>query len=159
LTTIQQLAGLGLRITSALAFLPPLLTRLLVGIGLHYTGHGKLQHLDRTTSFFSELGIPFPYANAVFVSSLEFVGGLFIVLGFGTRIFSAMLCCTLLVAVLTADRGTFVEKWPADLTDVASFVYLLFLLWLVVFGPGPVSIDRFLSKWLGIGQSQQGGAQ
>lgn len=159
MTTIQRLAGLGLRITSALAFLPPLLTRLVMGIGLHYTGHGKLQHLDRTASFFSDLGIPFPYANAVFVSSLEFVGGLFIALGLGTRIFSAMLCGTLLVAVLTADRGTFVEKWPADLTDVASFVYLLFLLWLVVFGPGPVSIDRFLSKWLGIGQSQQGGAQ
>jgi putative oxidoreductase len=159
LTAIQRLAALGFRVTSALAFLPPLLTRLMIGVGLHYTGHGKLQNLGRTTEFFSSLGIPFPYANAVFVSTLEFVGGLFIALGLCTRLVSALLSCTLLVAVLTADRPTFVEKFPADLTDVASLVYLLFLLWLVFFGPGPVSIDRFLSKWLGIGQSQQGGAQ
>jgi len=112
------------------------------------TGHGKLMNLDRTTSFFSDLGIPFPYANAVFVSLLEFVGGFCLVLGLGTRIFAALLCCTLTVAVLTADRPTFVEKFPADLTDVTSFTFLLFLIWLVVFGPGPISLDRFLSKWL-----------
>ena len=154
---IQKLAAMGLRVTTALAFLAPLLTRLVIGIGLHYTGHGKLQNLERTTNFFSELGIPFPGANAVFVSSLEFIGGLFIIAGLGTRIVSAMLCVTLTVAVLTADRGTFVEKFPADLTDVASFTYLLLLLWLVFYGPGPVSIDRFLSKWLKIGQDQTRG--
>src|ERR1035438_8252705 len=40
---IQRLASLGLRITGALAFLAPLLTRLVVGWGFHVTGHGKLQ--------------------------------------------------------------------------------------------------------------------
>jgi len=157
LKAIQRLAALGLRITSALAFIAPLLTRLVIGMGLHFTGDGKLKNLDRTTGFFSDLGIPFPHANAVFVSLLEFVGGLCIALGLGTRIFAALCSCTLTVAVLTADRGTFVEKFPADLTDVASFTYLLFLLWLVFYGPGPVSIDYFLSKWLGVGQKQQGG--
>jgi hypothetical protein len=27
---------------------------------------------------------------------------------------------------------------------------LLFLIWLVLYGPGPISIDYFLSKWLGL---------
>jgi putative oxidoreductase len=153
---IRRLAALGLRITSALEFFPPLLTRLVIGLGLHATGHGKLMNLDKTTGFFSDLGIPFPHANAVFVSLLEFIGGLCLVLGLGTRIFAALLCCTLTVAVLTADRQTFIDKFPWDLTtDVASFTFLLFLIWLVVFGPGPVSLDRFLSKWLGLGKKTE----
>jgi putative oxidoreductase len=147
---IRRLAALGLRITAALAFMAPLLTRVVIGVGLHYTGYGKLMNLDKTTAFFTDLGIPMPGFNAVFVSGLEFVGGLCILLGLGTRIFSALLSCSMIVALLTADRGTFAEKWPADLTDVASFVYLLFLIWLVLFGPGPVSLDYFLSKWLGV---------
>jgi len=153
---IQRLASLGLRITGALSFLAPLLTRLVIGVGLYYTGHGKLGNLERTTSFFSDLGIPFPGANAVFVSCLEYIGGMCIVVGLGTRIFSGLLCCSMVVAILTADRGTFGEKFPADLTDVSSFVYLLFLLWLLLYGPGPVSIDRFLSKWLGLGEKSEG---
>jgi putative oxidoreductase len=147
---IRRLAALGLRITAALAFMAPLLTRVVIGVGLHYTGHGKLMNLDKTTAFFTDLGIPMPGFNAVFVSGLEFLGGLCILLGLGTRIFSALLSFSMTVALLTADRGTFAEKFPADLTDVASFVYLLFLIWLVLFGPGPVSLDYFLSKWLGV---------
>ena len=147
---IRRLAALGLRITAALAFMAPLLTRLVIGVGLHYTGHGKLMNLEKTTAFFTDLGIPMPGFNAVFVSGLEFVGGLCILLGLGTRIFSALLSFSMTVALLTADRGTFAEKFPGDLTDVASFVYLLFLIWLVLFGPGPLSLDYFLSKWLGV---------
>ena len=156
MNSIRRLAALGLRIASSLAFMAPLLTRLVIGIGLHYTGHGKLQNLDRTTAFFTDLGIPFPAANALFVSLLEFIGGLCIALGLATRIFASLLSISLLVAVLTADRSTFVEKFPADLTDVASFTYLLFLVWLALYGPGPISLDRFVSKWLGLGQDSKG---
>jgi putative oxidoreductase len=148
---IQRLAAFGLRITAALAFIAPLLTRLVVGWGFHVTGHGKLGDLGKVTGFFTDLGIPFPGANAAFIASLEFVGGLFLILGLGTRIFAAVLSCTMIVALLTADKPTFIQKFPADLTDVTSFTYLLLLIWLVFYGPGPVSVDRFLSKWLGVG--------
>ena len=147
---IQRLAALGLRITGALVFLVPLVTRLVVGMGLREDGLGKLHHLDKVTSFFTDLGIPFPGANAAFVAGLEFIGGLCLVFGLGTRIFAALLSCTMLVAVLTADRPAFIEKFPGDLTDIASFTYLLSLIWLVFYGPGPISIDYFLSKWLGL---------
>ena len=147
---IQRLAAVGLRITASLAFLAPLLTRLVLGFGFHATGHGKLQNLAKVTGFFTDLGIPFPHANAVFIACLEFVGGICLVLGLGTRVFAALLSCTMVVALLTADRPTFIQKFPADLTDVTSFTYLLFLIWLVLYGPGPISIDRFLSKWLGL---------
>ena len=152
---VQRLARLGLRVTSALAFLAPLCTRIVLGVGFLIDGNGKIHHLDKVTGFFSDSGIPFPGANAAFISVLELIGGVALVLGLGTRIFAALLSCTMLVAVLTADRDTFVQKFNTDvstITDVSSFTYLIILIWLVFYGPGSVSIDRFLSKWLGLNQ-------
>jgi putative oxidoreductase len=149
---VQRFAGLGLRVTAALSFLAPLLTRLVIGWAFHVTGHGKLENLDRTTQFFASLGIPLPHINAIFVSSLEFAGGLFIFVGLFTRIFAALLSCSMIVALITSDGGEWLMKFPADLTDVTSFTFLLFLLWLVFYGPGPISLDKLLSKWLRIGQ-------
>ena len=153
-TSMQRAAQLALAIAGALAFLPPLLTRLVVGWGFHVTGHGKISDLSKVTGFFTDLGIPFPGANAAFVSYLEFIGGLCLVLGLGTRIFAFLLSGSMVVALLTADRETFVSKLPSDITDVTSFVYLLFLVWLVVYGPGPVSLDYFLGKWLGLNRKE-----
>src|SRR5271154_7125834 len=148
---VQRLAGIGLRITAALSFLAPLLTRLVIGYAFHVTGHGKLQNLDRTTQFFAGLGIPLPHINAIFVSWLEFAGGLFIFVGLFTRIFAALLSCSMIVALLTSDGGEWLMKFPADLSDLASFTFFLFLICLVLYGPGPISLAKLLSKWLRIG--------
>jgi putative oxidoreductase len=155
---IQRLAQLGLRITGALAFLAPLLTRLVIGWAFHTTGHGKLGNLDRTTQFFASLNIPFPHINAIFISYLEFVGGLLLILGLGTRIFAGLLSASMVVALITSDGKDLLPKIPTgDATDVTSFTFLLFLIWLVLYGPGPISVDKLLSKWLGIGQPQNSG--
>jgi len=132
----------------SLQFAAPLLTRLMVGITFFYTGHGKLQNLDRTTSFFADLGIPFPAANAVFISSLEFFGGICLMAGLGTRLFAALLSSTMVVALLTADKDSFISKFPADLTDVSPAMLLMFLIWLVLYGPGAVSLDRLIGRLL-----------
>ena len=149
---IQKLAGIGLRITALLAFIAPLLTRLVLGFGFYATGHGKLQDLNKVTGFFTDLGIPFPGVNAVFVSGLEFVGGILLLLGLGTRIIAALLSSSMIVALMTADRATFLQKIPSDVTDVTSFTFLVLLVWLVFYGPGPISIDKLLSKWLGLNE-------
>lgn len=144
------MAAQGLRLAGFLSFLPPLLTRLLIGWAFHLTGHGKLVNFDRTVSFFSDLGLPFPRVNAGFIGSLEFVGGLCVILGLGTRIFAFLLSCTMVVALLTADRENFLKNFPNGLTDVVPVVYGLFLLWLILLGPGPVSIDYWIRKKMGI---------
>lgn len=134
------------KLTGALQFAAPLVTRLLVGVTFFYTGQGKLQNLDRTTAFFTDLGIPFASANALFVSSLEFFGGICLMLGLGTRVFSLLLSSTMIVALLTADKANFIGKFPAELTDVSPVVLLVLLIWLALYGPGRASIDWFLGK-------------
>ena len=138
-----------------LAFAAPLATRVVVGFTFMHTGWGKLHNLPRTVEFFSSLGIPFPTANAAFVSALELVGGVLLIAGLGTRVFAALLSGSMVVALLTADRQAFLTSWSASSdttpTDVASFTMLLFLLWLVVSGPGKASLDhlvlRLTSGW------------
>ncbi|HYL78068.1 MAG TPA: DoxX family protein [Bryobacteraceae bacterium] len=139
-------------ITAALQFAAPLLTRLLAGVTFFYTGQGKLQNLDRTTAFFTDLGIPFASVNALFISSLELVGGICLMLGLGTRIFSLLLSSTMIVALFTADKASFLGKFPAELTDVSPVVLLIFLVWLTLYGPGRASLDWFLGKRFGLQQ-------
>ena len=150
--SLQRLAALGLKAAAALSFLAPLLTRIVVGQAFFLTGRGKWQHFENTVTFFTELGIPFPVANAAFVASLELVGGICLVLGLLTRLVSAGLLGTMVVALLTADKDRFVESWSpvGDIgpLDVAPFVFLLFFLWLALHGPGAVSLDALLKRWL-----------
>jgi putative oxidoreductase len=149
-SNLRRAAESGLRIAGTLAFLAPLLTRLMIGWAFHQTGHGKLQDLDTLTSLFRENHIPFPHANAVFIATLEFVGGLCLILGLGTRIFALLLSATMVVALMTADRDNLIQHFAHELTEVVPVVYRVFLLWLVLYGPGPISIDHWIRKKLGI---------
>jgi putative oxidoreductase len=149
---VQRAASLGLRVAAAVAFLPPLLTRLVIGQAFFFTGRGKLQNPEGVASFFTELGIPFPALNAAFISRLEYYGGLLLIAGLLTRGVALLLSSTMVVALLTADRADFMaallNTGEKGLTDVVPVVYLLFLLWLVIFGPGAVSLDALLKRWL-----------
>jgi len=149
---VQKSATLGLRVAAALAFLAPLATRIVVGWAFYLTGSGKWAHFDNTVTFFTELGIPYPVANAAFVATLELVGGIALIVGLFTRLFAAGLASTMVVALLTADKQRFLESWSTaseiSPTDISAFVFLLFFAWLALYGPGPLSLDRLLAKWL-----------
>jgi putative oxidoreductase len=150
--SLRRARALGLKLAAVLAFLAPLVTRLVMGQAFYQTGSGKIANFANTVSFFTELGIPMPEANAFFVSRLEFWGGLLLIVGLATRLVALGLASTMLVALLTADRESFLDALrgagDAGLTDVVPFVYLLFLVWLVLFGPGMVSLDAFVARWL-----------
>lgn len=149
---VRRARGLALQAAALLAFLPPLLTRLVLGQAFYYTGRGKLENFAATASFFADLGIPLPELNAAFVARLEYYGGLLLVVGLLTRAVALLLSSTMVVALWTADRDLFAQALAgtgeAGLTDVTPFVYLLLLLWLVVFGPGALALDRLLARWL-----------
>ena len=67
------------------------------------------------------------------------------VAGLLTRVIATLLAGSMTVALLTADRQGFITSWgsasESSPTDVASWVFLLFLLWLIVHGSGVVSLD------------------
>ena len=142
--------GPGKVLVGMLQVAAPLLARLVFGYGFLQAGLGKWQNFDRTTTFFESLGIPLPSANAALVATVELVGGACLMIGLGTRIASLLLSATMVVAILTAERDAFLGalsgKGQEGLTDVVPFVYLMFLLLLVAFGAGDLSVDRFLGR-------------
>ena len=150
--SLQRGRAQALKLAAALSFLAPLVTRLVMGQAYYQTGSGKIANFANTVSFFGELGIPYPEANAFFVSRLEFWGGLLLIAGLLTRVVAAGVASTMVVAIATADREDFVGALQGSgekgLTDVVPFVYLLFLVWLVLYGPGPVSLDALLARFV-----------
>lgn len=151
---VPRAANLGLRAAALMSFLPPLLTRLVIGYAFFLTGRGKLANIDNVVSFFTDLGVPMPALNAAFVSRLEYYGGMLLIVGLLTRIAAALLGSTMIVALMTADKESFVNALTGvgeqGLTDVVPVVYGIFLLWLLISGPGVLSLDTLLAKGLGI---------
>src|SRR5262245_5358755 len=68
-----------LAICRNLDFLGPLAVRIVVGASFVLSGKGKLGNLEKITDYFTSLNIPKPHANAVFVSLVEFVGGVLLI--------------------------------------------------------------------------------
>ena len=117
----------------------PLAVRLSLGAVFLGTGWGKLHNLGQVTSFFTDLGIPFPAAQAALVSGVELVGGTLILLGLFTRFAALPLMGTMAVAILTAKRPEI--DGLRSLLAFEEFTYLAGFLWLLVAGAGKASLD------------------
>ncbi len=158
----RRAAELALKAARALAFVPPLLTRLFLAHAFYYSGRGKLANPEGVVKFFTELGIPAPALNAAFVSRLEYYGAFLLLLGLASRPVAAMLAGSMVVALMTADKDSFVDavlgRGQGDITSVAPLVLLLGLVWIAISGPGLLSLDALVAKWLGVGQGKDGDA-
>jgi len=143
----------ALGLAAALSFLAPLLTRVTVGYAFFLTGRGKLANFENFVGFFTDLGIPFPALNAHFVARLEYYGGIALILGLATRLFAAGLASTMVVAILTSEREQFLLSWlpTGDVgpLDISPYVFFLLLSWLVLYGPGLLSLDTVVARRLG----------
>ena len=163
LVLVKRYADLALKLAAVLAFLPPLLTRITVGYAFTLTGWGKLHHLDDFVGFLTDLGVPFPALNAPFVAGVEFVGGVLLVIGLLTRLSALALAGSMAVALISGNEfSRFLSSWnPATEwgpLDISPWVFLVFLSWLVIQGPGRLSLDTLLGKWLGIGSGARADA-
>ncbi len=85
-----------------------LLIRLALGLVFVMHGWQKLAvfGVAGTAGFMASLGLPFPTLSAVAVIAVELIGGLMLVAGAGTRIASALLSFSMLVAVVTAHAAS-----------------------------------------------------
>lgn len=139
------------RIAAPIAWLGPLLARVTVGWVFLWSGWGKLGALPLVIENFRGWGIPSPELLAPFVSGVEFVGGILLVIGLFTRIAAVPLAITMIVAiksVLWDQVGSLV-----DLLGLSEFAYLAIFVWLALAGAGAVSLDRLLT-----GMSRRDGA-
>lgn len=143
---VQRCHDLVLSFTGKLAWLPPLVVRLAVGVLFLRSGWGKLGNLDGVTEYFASLHIPAPHANAILAASTELVGGIALVVGLLTRLVSLPLIVTMIVAIITAKWAE-VESLSGFL-GLEEFLLILLLGWLAVAGAGAISLDRVLERGL-----------
>ena len=141
---VDWLIGWPERVAAHLTWLAPLFARITVGWVFLWSGWGKLNDLPTVIENFVGWGIPFPAALAPFVSMVEFLGGLLLLLGLFTRLAAVPLMIVMAVAVLTA-------KWPdidslETLLGFDEMAYLALFLWLAVAGPGLISVDHLLQR-------------
>jgi putative oxidoreductase len=125
-----------------------LLVRLYWGFQMMQTGWGKLHSLAKVTGFFTSLGIPLPGVNAPFIAALEFIGGILIILGLGSRIVSLLLVADMLVAFWVADREALFSVFsdPDKFYAASPYPFLLAFLIILIFGPGKLALDELIAR-------------
>jgi putative oxidoreductase len=127
------------------AWLPPLVARIVVGWVFLWSGWSKLHNLPKMIENFTEWGIPFPQFMTPFVSGIEFVGGLLLLLGLLTRFAAPPLVVVMIVAIASA-------KWEQvdsleTLLGFEEVAYMALFGWLAVAGAGPISLDWLIKRW------------
>ena len=133
-------------VTGYLTWLAPLAVRIVVGWVFIWTGWQKLNFLPRMIENFREWGIPAPEILTPFVSGMEFVGGLLLLLGLLTRIVAIPRMIIRLVAIASAKWGD-VDSLQT-LLGFEEISYFAMFAWLGIAGPGPVSLDHLVLKTL-----------
>jgi putative oxidoreductase len=97
--------------------------------------------------------IPFPAFNAVFVSAVEFVCGLLLVLGALTPLACALLGWIMVMAIATTAirniKASSAINWLSELLYLPEVLYLVILIWLFFSGPGWVSVDHLIFSQIG----------
>jgi putative oxidoreductase len=124
-----------------------LFVRLYWGWQFAQTGWGKLGDINKVINFFTSLGIPAPALNAWFVSGLELVGGILLILGLGSRLIAVPLVIDMMVAYIAADREALLKFFsdPDKFTAASPYTYLFASLIVLIFGPGRFSLDAMLT--------------
>jgi putative oxidoreductase len=125
-----------------------LAVRLYWGWQLMQSGWGKLHNLPKVTEFFTSLNLPMPAQMALFISCVEFFGGIFLAVGLLSRLTALVLTVNMIMAYVTADREALrsIFSDPDKFYAAAPYVFLIASLIILIFGPGKVSLDTLLDK-------------
>jgi putative oxidoreductase len=128
-----------------------LIARLAVGLLFFVSGRGKLFVPDRREQMRETLvaaGVPFASINAIFVSTVEFVFGLFLILGALTPVACVMLGGVMMVAIATSAikniKAPPILGWLAEFLYLPEVLYLVILFCLFLSGPGRLSVDHLI---------------
>jgi putative oxidoreductase len=126
--------------------------RFVFGIQLMQAGFGKLLNIETPIGYFTQLGIPFPVENAWLVGFTETFGGMFLALGFLSRLTAIPVIINLTVAYITTEQDALRKLLSLDTDDffaAAPFLFLFAAVIVLAFGPGAFSVDYLIARWRG----------
>jgi putative oxidoreductase len=128
-----------------------LLARIAIGLLFFLSGRSKLfvpERREQMRQTLIEAHIPFPEFNAVFVSAVECVCGLLLILGALTPLACVLLACVMITAIATTAirniKASSPLNWLAEFLYVPEVLYLVILVWLFFSGAGWLSVDHLV---------------
>ncbi len=124
----------------------PLILRVVFGGLFLWHGIDKFRAgIDMVEGAFNMWGVPAPALAAPAVALLEVVGGIALIIGLGTRLFSMLLAVVMIGAIVyvKADVGVIAAEGAGAGAEV-DIANLGGLLALMLLGPGPMSIDAMV---------------
>lgn len=150
---MDKLYGFFVKIGSNLQSLFLLYMRLTWGHQFLLAGVGKLKDIPKTVAAFTKLGIPYPEFHAYEVSLFESIGGILLMIGFASRLISIPLMIIMITALSTAHAANlsnfnFILN-PKSLVGENPYPFLITSLMVFIFGPGRISIDAWIKRWVG----------
>jgi putative oxidoreductase len=121
-----------------------LIVRLVLGVSFLLHGWQKYQMgLGNVGGMFSKMGIPMASLAGPGITLLEIVGGIAVIVGIGTRIFSLLLVCDMLGAIMFVHgKNGYIGQGGAELVTLLATLALT----LVLAGAGRFSLDANVGK-------------
>lgn len=126
--------------------------RIVWGHQFFLAGLGKFSNIDQTAQFFASLNIVAPHFHAYLVAFFETACGLCIFLGLASRLAAIPMAIIMLTALSTAHAPA-LSNWkflfePLLLVREAPYPYLLTAFLVFAFGPGKISLDGWIKRWI-----------
>ena len=137
-----------------------ILIRLMAGGVFFWEGVLKFVYVNQGIGRFTKIGIPMPGPTAHFVAVLEIVGGLLVMSGLLTRLIAVPFIIEMIVAILSTKVALYLGTSPLPLPPVppqigiwavlhevrSEYAQMMSVLFLLVAGPGPWSLDAMLAQ-------------
>jgi putative oxidoreductase len=130
------------------------LARVSLGAFFAISGGNKLfvaAHAREMYETIAAAGIPLPHVMAYFVSSVEFICGLLLIIGLLSSLCCIALIFDMIVAIATVQLATITKglsfiDWLDDFLYLPEVLYIIIFIWLICAGPGRVSVDHAIGR-------------
>ena len=136
------------------------LIRCMAGGVFLWEGILKFVYANQGVGRFTKIGFPAPELTANFVGTLEIVGGILLIAGLVTRCIAIPFIIEMVVAMLSTKIAIYLGTSPlplppsppqtglwAVLHEIRSeYAQLMSVLFLLIAGPGPWSVDAILAR-------------
>ena len=162
LTSFKSIIAFVLTGNRQWEWLPILVARFSLGLFFAVSGYNKLFVTERhedLVNLMTEIGFPFPEFTAVFLASVEFFGGMFLMVGFLSTIWAIALTIAMIVAIVTVEIDAIIPKgigfldWMSWFLYLPQVMYVILFGWLMTTGPGRYSVDHYLAGRIGASSS------